>query len=169
MNRPSLRQTSEKGIRLITAFEGFRAQVYLCSANYWTIGIGHMIRAFDKNRDTRKRMFNNPYPAGVDRREAELILQKDLAVAERAVIRLVMVPLTDGQFDALVSFVFNLGAGNFQRSTLRMKVNREDHEHVTAEFMKWVYSGGRKERGLIRRRAAEALLYQSGMVTDDLP
>ena len=83
------------------------------------------------------------------------------SIAERAVLRLIKVPLTDGQFDALVSFTFNLGSGALQRSTLRRKVNREEHEEVPAEFLRWVWAGGRKLRGLVRRRAAESVLYQT--------
>lgn len=85
-------------------------------------------------------------------------------VAERAIQRLIYVPLTDYQWDALTSFTFNLGSGALQRSTLRQKVNREEHIDVPDEFRKWVYAGGRKLKGLVRRREAEALLY-SGIVT----
>ena len=81
------------------------------------------------------------------------------SIAERAVLRLIKVPLTDGQFDALVSFTFNLSSGALQRSTLRRKVNREEHEEVPAEFMRWVWVGGRKLRGLVRRR--ETVLFMS--------
>lgn len=75
--------------------------------------------------------------------EATEILALDVETAERAVLRLISVPLTDGQFDALVSFTFNLGSGTLQRSTLRRKVNREEHEDVPAEFVKWVWAGGK--------------------------
>ena len=92
---------------------------------------------------------------------AEDLLRKDAGSAERSVLRLVSVPLTDGQFDALVSFTFNLGGGAFQRSTLRRKVNRQAHAEVPAQLMRWVWAGGRKLKGLKRRRAAEAVLYQS--------
>ena len=68
-------------------------------------------------------------------------------------------PLTDNQFAALVSFVFNLGAGALRRSTLRRKVNRQEHSEVPAELMKWIYVNGRKSPGLIKRRQAEAMLY----------
>ena len=77
----------------------------------------------------------------------------------RAVLRLIRVPLEDGLFDALGSFAFNLGAGTLQRSTLRRKVNREEHGDVPAEFRRWVWAGGRKLKGLIRRREAGAGLY----------
>lgn len=90
------------------------------------------------------------------------LLRNDVAVAERAVLRLISVPVTQGQFDALVSFIFNLGAGALQRSTLRPKVNREEHADVPAELGKWVWAGGRKLRGLISRRSAESRLYSAG-------
>ena len=82
--------------------------------------------------------------------------------AERAVLPLIRVPLEDGRFDALCSFTFNLGAGALQRSTLRRKVNREEHGAVPAEFRRWVFAGGRKLKGLMRRREAEAGLYAEG-------
>jgi len=69
------------------------------------------------------------------------------------------VALDDGQFDALVSFTFNLGSGALQRSTLRRRVNREEHEAAPAEFRRWVWAGGRRLKGLMRRREAEAQLY----------
>jgi lysozyme len=96
----------------------------------------------------------------VDEDEALDLLRKDVAVAERAVLRLINVPLTQGQFDALVSFTFNLGSGALQRSTLRRKVNREEHDDVPAEFMKWVWAGGRKLKGLVKRRKAEVAFYR---------
>lgn len=76
------------------------------------------------------------------------------------VLRLINVPLTNGQFDSLVSFTFNLGTGALQRSTLRRKVNREEHEEVPAQFKRWVWAGGRKLKGLERRRSAESCLYR---------
>jgi lysozyme len=79
---------------------------------------------------------------------------------ERAVLRLITAPLSNGQFDALVSFTFNLGAGALQRSTLRRKVNREEHTDVPAELMKWVWAGGKKLNGLVKRRKAESMNYQ---------
>lgn len=74
-------------------------------------------------------------------------------------LRLIKVPLTDGQFDALVSFTFNLGSGALQRSTLRRKVNREEHADVPREFLRWVWAGGKKLKGLIKRREAEIVRY----------
>ena len=76
-------------------------------------------------------------------------------------LRLIRVPLADGRFDALGSFTFNLGAGALQRSTLRRRVNREEHDAVPPEFRRWVWAGGRKLKGLIRRREVEAEFYMS--------
>lgn len=81
-----------------------------------------------------------------------------------AVLRLIKTPLADGQFDALVSFTFNLGAGALQRSSLRTKVNRGEHGDIPAELMKWVWSTGRKLPGLMRRRQAEGALYSAVML-----
>lgn len=144
-----MRNITEDGLRLIRRFEGFSAVPYLCPAGYLTVGYGHVV----KNPDA----FRQP----ITKDEATKILTVDVETAERAVLRLISMPLTDGQFDALVSFTFNLGAGALQRSTLRRKVNREDHEDAAAEFLRWVWAGGRKLPGLIRRRQAEAMLYQS--------
>jgi lysozyme len=117
---------------------------------YPTIGYGHLITEANKEQ----------FLDGVDEDEALDLLRQDVAVAERAVLRLISVPLTQGQFDALVSFTFNLGAGALQRSTLRRKVNREEHTDVPAELMKWVWAGGRKLKGLVKRRKAESLAYR---------
>jgi len=77
-------------------------------------------------------------------------------------VRLISVPLTDGQFDALVSFTFNLGAGALQLSTLRRKANRGEHEGIPAELMKRVWAAGKKVSGLIRQREIEGAFYKSG-------
>lgn len=142
-----MRHVTADGLALIKRFEGFSPTPYLCPAGYWTVGYGHVI----------KSQFAYPDPITED--HASQILASDVQVAEKAVQRLVTIPLTDGQFDALVSFTFNLGAGALQRSTLRKKVNREEHDDVPAEFLKWVNAGGRKLVGLVRRRQAEAERY----------
>ncbi len=144
-----MRHVTEDGLRLIRRFEGFSAVPYLCPAGYLTVGYGHVV----KNPDA----FRQP----ITEDEATEILVLDVEKAEKAVLRLITVPLSDGQFDALVSFTFNLGSGALQRSTLRRKINREDHVEVPAEFLRWVWAGGRKLKGLIRRREAEAALYNT--------
>ena len=110
---------------------------------------GHLLRPGEDE------IFKN----GISPEAGEALLIKDVLLAEQAVCRLIKVPLTDSQFDALVSFTFNLGSGALQRSTLRRKVNHEEHEEVPEQFLRWVWAGGRKLRGLIRRREEESLLY----------
>lgn len=144
-----MRHVTEDGLRLIRRFEGFSAVPYLCPAGYLTVGYGHVVK--------NPNAFRQP----ITEDEATEILVLDVAKAEKAVLRLITVPLSDGQFDALVSFTFNLGSGALQRSTLRRKVNREDHAEVPAEFLRWVWAGGKKLKGLIRRREAEAALYNT--------
>lgn len=142
-----MRHITQDGIDLIKRFEGFSATVYICPAGYPTIGYGHLVREAER------------YEQGITEAEAEDLLRRDVHEAESAVLRLIDVPLTDGQFDALVSFTFNLGAGALQRSTLRRKVNRQAHSEVPEQFMRWAWAGGRKLDGLIRRRECEALIY----------
>ena len=146
-----MRHITQEGLDLIKRFEGFSPTIYTCPAGYPTIGYGHLVR--DRERDR--------FTGGISREEAEELLKRDVLWAERGVLRLISVPLTDGQFDALVSFTFNLGTGALQRSTLRRKVNRKEHGEVPGEFMRWVWAGNRKLRGLVVRRAHEARQYAS--------
>jgi GH24 family phage-related lysozyme (muramidase) len=145
-----MRHITQQGLNLICKFEGFSPIIYKCPAGYPTIGYGHLITEANKER----------FLDGVDELEALDLLRSDVARAEHAVLRLITVPLSDGQFDALASFTFNLGAGALQRSTLRHKINRGEHDAAPAEFMKWVWAGGRKLKGLVQRRAAEAAQYR---------
>ena len=142
-----MRHITQNGIDLIKRFEGFSRTVYFCPAGYPTIGYGHVVKPHED------------FSGGITQGEAEELLCLDAQIAERAVLRLITVPLTDGQFDALVSFTYNLGSGALQRSTLRRVINRKNHHNVPAQFMRWVWAGGRKLRGLVRRREAEATLY----------
>lgn len=144
-----MRHITQNGIDLIKRFEGFSAKVYICPAGYPTIGYGHVVKPYED------------FSVGIDEAQAEELLRQDAVIAERAVLRLISVPLTDGQFDALVSFTYNLGGGALQRSTLRRKINREEHAEVPEQFMRWVWAGGRKLKGLVRRRKAEISLYNS--------
>jgi GH24 family phage-related lysozyme (muramidase) len=144
-----MRRITQTGLELIKKFEGFSSHIYICAAGYPTIGYGHLVK------ENERAEFAN----GITEAQALELLRKDVQIAEKAVSRLITVPLTDGQFDALVSFTFNLGSGALQRSTLRNKINREEYEDVPAEFMKWVLAGGRKLEGLIKRRNSEAYMY----------
>lgn len=147
-----MRHITQAGIDLIKRFEGFSPTAYICPAGYPTIGYGHVVKPQEREQ----------FAGDITTAQAEALLRQDVQIAERAVLRLIAVPLKDGQFDALVSFTFNLGAGALQRSTLRRKVNRGDHAAVPAELRKWVWAGGRRLEGLVRRRGAEASLYQFG-------
>jgi lysozyme len=146
-----MRRVTDEGLALIKRFEGLSATPYLCPAGWWTIGFGAVC-----GPDGQPVTATTPH---ITEDEAETLLRRDVALAERAVLRLIEVPLADGQFDALVSFTFNLGAGALQRSTLRRKVNREEHPEVPEEFRKWIWGGGKRLAGLVRRREEEAQLY----------
>ena len=145
-----MRHITQAGIDLIKRFEGFSPTVYICPAGYPTIGYGHVVKLQERER----------FAGGITAEQAEFLLRQDVQTAEYAVLRLITVPLTDGQFDALVSFTFNLGAGALQRSTLRRKINRRDYAAVPAEFRKWVWAGGLKLEGLVRRREGEIVRYR---------
>lgn len=144
-----MRHVTQTGLELIKQFESFSSRIYICPSGYPTIGYGHVVREYER------KIFAD----GITAQEGELLLLQDTKIAEAAVCRFITVPLTDGQFDSLVSFTFNLGSGALQRSTLRWKVNCEEHEDVPVEFMKWVWSGGRKVKGLINRRKTESNYY----------
>lgn len=137
---------SQNGIDLIKRFEGFSPTAYLCPAGVWTIGYGHTAGVSEGD--------------SIDGDTAEDYLREDLTSAEGAVEKYVKVPLKQWQFDALVSFTFNLGAGNLYSSTLLKKVNRNpDDPSIRQEFEKWVYADGRVLQGLVDRRKAEADMY----------
>ena len=139
-------KTSDYGIALIKHFEGFSAMPYRCPAGYYTIGYGHVLK---KNS-----------PTHVNEAQAENVLRDDVRIAESAVVRLIHRALLQHQFDALVSFTFNLGAGALQRSQLRRVVNRGEDAAVPVQLARWVYAGGRKLPGLLKRRAAEGNMYK---------
>ena len=144
-----MRHITDDGLGLIKRFEGFSPTIYLCPAGYLTIGFGHVVLPGEQSR----------FDGGILREEAAELLRRDVRIAESAVLRLIASPLADGQFDALVSFTFNLGAGALQRSSLRKKVNRGEHESVPTELMKWVWAAGKRLPGLVLRRKAEVSLY----------
>lgn len=157
-------KVSQKCIQQIKVDEGVRNKPYQCPALLWTVGVGHVI---DPNHAKvpladRKAL---PIPAGWDRvlsaDEIDDILRKDLARFEAGVLRLIKVPLTQGQFDALVSFSFNVGLGNLQNSTLRMKVNREEFEAAAEQFLVWTKAGGKVLPGLVKRRTHEKEMFES--------
>ena len=144
-------KTSQKGIELIKQFEGFRLKGYLDSVNIPTIGYGTTV-----------------YPNGekvklsdvISKEKAEEYLINDIRKFEDFVNRWVLSNITQNQFDALVSFTYNLGPSNLQKSTLLKKVNKNPNDpSISKEFSKWVNAGGNKIQGLVNRRDAEAKLY----------
>ncbi len=145
-------RASDNGIALICEYEGFSATVYRDAAGLPTIGYGHLIVAGE--------CFSQP----LSETAARPLLRCDVAVAERAVAKFITAPLTQNQYDALVSFTFNLGGGVLQRSTLRRVLNRGEYDAVPREMMRYVWAGGRKLPGLIRRRAAEAGLFDNYVI-----
>lgn len=140
---------SDDGEELIIRFEGFSSKPYICPAGYLTVGYGHLVKP------------GEDFSLGISQAEAHGLLERDVQGSCNAVNRLVTVPLEQCQFDALVSFVYNLGSGSFQRSTLRQKLNREDYESAANEFSKWVYARGVKLAGLVLRREAERRMFVS--------
>jgi lysozyme len=141
-------KTSQKGIDLIKVFESFSAYPYKCPAGKMTIGYGHVILL---NESIRK----------VDKKEAENILKKDVEIAEKGVNQYVNIELNQNQFDALVSFVFNIGIGNFYTSTLLHLLNKCDFDGAANQFLRWVYAEKRLLPGLEKRRAKEKELFES--------
>jgi GH24 family phage-related lysozyme (muramidase) len=143
-------KTSDKGVALIKAHEGKRLSAYTCPGGVLTIGYGHTSAAGKPDVVRGMR---------ISEREAEDILRRDLSRFEARVNRLVKVPLTQGQFDALVSFDFN--TGKLHSSTLLKRLNAGKYSDVPRQLMRWVNGGGRELPGLVRRRRDEAELWRS--------
>tara|TARA_R100000808_G_scaffold24819_1_gene58549 strand:+ start:859 stop:1350 length:492 start_codon:yes stop_codon:yes gene_type:complete len=138
------------GMAIIKAFEGWRSSVYHCGAR-WTIGWGSTYD-LDGNRIT-------PDHPDIDEVEGEALLRQEVQNSEGAIRRIVKAPLNENQFSALCSFIYNVGSGNFYRSTMRQKISRLDYEGAADEFPKWKKSAGRTLPGLVRRRVAERDLF----------
>ena len=139
--------TSPKGIALIKEFEGLRLKAYKCPGGVWTIGYGH-------TAGVKPGMV-------ITKAQAEEYLKADLIAFERYLNSLGLT-LNQNQFDALISFIYNVGTGNFSNSTLLRKVRANPRDNsIMDEFLRWVYSKGRVLPGLQRRRLAEMKLYFS--------
>ncbi|MBE7542275.1 MAG: lysozyme [Bryobacteraceae bacterium] len=138
---------SPRCVELVKRFEGFCAKPYLCPAGVGTIGYGH----------TEGVSMSDP---PITREAAAALLERDLAVFAAGVARLLTVPVTQNQFDALVSFAYNVGLGNLQRSTLLRRVNVGDVAGAACEFAKWTKAKGVELPGLVKRRAAERALFE---------
>jgi lysozyme len=151
-------------IEMIKHHEGVRVKPYQCPALIWTVGVGHVIDQshIKVKLEERKAL---PIPDGWNRTlsmgEVDEMLAKDLGSFEAGVRRLCPDGLTAGRLGALTSFAFNVGLGNLQRSTLRMKHNRGDYEGAAEAFLDWTKAGGKVLKGLVTRRNDERALYLS--------
>ncbi len=158
---------SHKVIEMIKHHEGVKVRPYQCPALIWTVGVGHVIDQSHIKIPLAERKAL-PIPNGWDRTlsmsEVNEILEKDLVSFEAGVRRLCPNGLTPGRLGALTSFAFNVGLGNLQRSTLRMKHNREDYEGAAEAFLDWTKAGGKVLKGLVSRRNDERALYLSKTV-----
>ena len=137
--------TSQTGVELIKKYEGVRLTAYRDSVGIWTIGYGHTAGVEQGMTITAEK--------------AEWLLKEDLKIYENYVKQYVKVPLNQNEFDSLVSFTYNVGSGNFQKSVLLTKLNSGLRAAAADEFTKWVYAGGVKLNGLIKRRAEERELF----------
>ena len=138
---------SLEGLSLIKKFEGCRLEAYYCSGGVLTIGYGHTGGVKETDVITQE--------------EADKLLKCDVLKFEEYVEGNVIVELDQSQFDALVAWTFNLGPGNLRESTMLKKLNDSDYASVPSEMKRWNKAGGKTLDGLIRRRNAEALLFQS--------
>jgi lysozyme len=156
---------SNTACELIKAFESVKSKPYRCPAALWTVGVGHVLYPEQATMKMPERMAL-PLKAEHDRLWSiggvDAIFRSDLIRFETGVLRLCSGSAnSQAQFDALVSFSFNLGLGSLQSSTLRMKYNRGDIAGAADEFLKWNKAGGKILKGLTRRREAERLLFLS--------
>ncbi|MCP1292527.1 lysozyme [Chromobacterium sp. S0633] len=137
---------SANGVKLIQQFEGLRLKAYQDAVGVWTIGYGHT------GPDVTPGLV-------ISQAQADALLARDLNRFETGVSRLVQVPLNQNQFDALLSFSYNLGLGSLQNSTLLRLLNQRDYAGAAAQFPRWNKAGGKVLPGLTRRRAAEQALF----------
>lgn len=141
---------SAAGLDLLKRSEGFRANAYQDSGGVWTIGYGTTKDVQPGDTCTEE--------------QASQWLRRDVLSAEWAVMKLVEVPMTQGQFDALVDFTYNLGEAALAKSTLLRKLNAGDYAGAAAEFPKWCHAGNQVLPGLVTRRAAERALFEAPAV-----
>jgi len=155
---------NEAGLNVIKKFEGFRSKPYLCPARIWTIGYGHVLYPEQLRLKLEDRTSYQLKPEDnrvFTKEEIDGLLMDELGKYELGVVRLCPGPLTQGQFDALIAFSYNVGLGALQRSTLRSAFNRGDLDLAADAFLKYNKAGGKELKGLTRRRQAERALFLS--------
>ena len=138
----------EKAVNLICEFEGFRSKAYKCPAGIWTVGYGKTGKDV-----TSSTTITEP--------EAREFVRKQAVEIANQITSLVKVPLNNNQICALISFVYNLGIGNFKSSTLLKKLNQQDYVEVGNQFLRWDKCNGKPLAGLTKRRQAEKKLFDS--------
>ena len=154
---------SPQAIRTIKHHEGVRLKPYRCPALLWTVGVGHVLYP-DQGRlkleDRKGYALKDADNRVWTQEEVDALLRRDLARFEQGVARMCPAATgSQGRFDALVSFSFNVGLGTLQRSTLRARFNRGDYDGAAAEFMKFTKAGGEVLKGLVSRRSDEVAMY----------
>jgi lysozyme len=142
------RMTSRAGRELIRQFEGERLESYRCPANKWTISVGvcgpHVTEGMK-----------------ITQAESDELFAATLRTFELAINKLITAPVSQNQFDAIISLVYNIGLGNFQRSTLLRLLNQGRHRDAVLEFTRWSFANGQQMPGLLRRRRAEMAMFVS--------
>jgi lysozyme len=155
---------SDKAVEMIQHHEGIQYRPYRCPARLWTVGVGHVLYPEQGKLPIDQRDGFALRPED-DRQftkdEVDGILRRDLQRFERGVEQLISVALTQGQFDACVSFAFNVGLGTLQRSTFRQKVIRGEKDAAIASLLQYCKAGGKVLKGLEKRRKDEAALFVS--------
>jgi lysozyme len=139
-----------KALDIVKYYEGFRAKAYICPAGVWTIGYG-------STKGVKKGQV-------INEATAVSYLARDFTEFENVVNKLVKVPLNQDQFDALVTFVYNVGPQNFKTSTLLKLLNSGDYASVPAQMKRWNKGGGKVLDGLVKRRASEGVLFSTGKI-----
>lgn len=148
---------SDQGAEFIGSFEGFSATLYDDPAGHCTIGYGHLVHLGNCDGSEPPE-----FKKGITKKRAAQLLREDARAAAETIEDAVAVEMSQVQFDALVSFCFNVGSGNFRASTLLKKLNAGKARAVPSELNRWVFAGGKKLDGLIRRRRAEGRLFATG-------
>jgi lysozyme len=155
-------KVGQSGKNLFKEWEGLVTHVYLDSGGEPTIGIGHLLTRSE--RTSGKIIIQEQavsYQNGLTEQQCWELLDQDLDGAEKAVNEAVTVPLNQNQFDALVSFVFNVGTGAFRGSTLLKLLNQAQYNQVPAQLRRWVRDNGKVVQGLVNRREKEIALWNT--------
>lgn len=154
-------RVTQEGVKFIKQEEGLRNKMYHDQAGLPTIGVGHLLTKDELSSGKILCLAVN-WQFGLSDDQCEELLRRDLFDAEETVEKCVTVPLTPQQFDALVSFVFNVGVGAFKNSTLLKQLNNKQYASVPTQLRRWVYGGGRRLAVLAARREREIALWKKG-------